>query len=155
MKTFLVTAFLALSAISVNSVSIQRVGVKERQFFYTSKKSWRGYIFTSVCLCVCVCVFVCLCVCVSVCPDFLWTKFQPAERMHRFGRGFRWMIAYRTGSNPIEIGDLVPKVKVTVTENVWKNRQNVRSRHFRNQISSFDWKFYRHHFDTKYDHIAK
>ena len=30
--------------------------------FYTSTKSWRGYIFTAVCLCVC------LCVCVSVCP---------------------------------------------------------------------------------------
>ena len=39
--------------------------------FYTSTKSWRGYIFIEVCLCVCVCV------CVSVCPEFLWTKFQP------------------------------------------------------------------------------
>ena len=39
-------------------------------FFYTSTKSWRGYIFTSVCLCVCVSV----CVCVR---HFLWTKFQP------------------------------------------------------------------------------
>ena len=28
---------------------------------YTSTKSWRGYIFTAVCLCVC------LCVCLSVC----------------------------------------------------------------------------------------
>ena len=36
-------------------------------YFYTSTKSWRGYIFTAVCLCVCV----------SVCPIFLWTKFQP------------------------------------------------------------------------------
>ena len=36
---------------------------------YTSTKSWRGYIFTAVCLCVCVCL--------SVCPIFLWTKFQP------------------------------------------------------------------------------
>ena len=33
-------------------------------FFYTSTKSWRGYIFTSVCLSVCQCVCVCLCVCV-------------------------------------------------------------------------------------------
>ena len=40
--------------------------------YYTSTKSWRGYIFTSVCLCVCVCVSVCLCV-----RHFLWTKFQP------------------------------------------------------------------------------
>ena len=40
--------------------------------FYTSTKSWRGYIFTAVCLCVC------LSVCVCVCPAlFLWTKFQP------------------------------------------------------------------------------
>ena len=31
------------------------------------------------------------------------------------------MVAYRTGSNPIEIGDLGLKVKVTVTENVCKN----------------------------------
>ena len=34
-------------------------------FHYTSTKSWRGYIFTSVCLSVCVCV----CVCVSVCEQ--------------------------------------------------------------------------------------
>ena len=32
--------------------------------YYTSTKSWRGYIFTSVCLCVC------LSVCLSVCPMF-------------------------------------------------------------------------------------
>ena len=31
------------------------------------------------------------------------------------------MVAYRTGSNPIEIGDRGSKVKVTVTENVCKN----------------------------------
>ena len=31
------------------------------------------------------------------------------------------MVAYRTGSNPIEIGDLGLKGKVTVTENVSKN----------------------------------
>ena len=77
--------------------------------FYTSTKSWRGYIFTSVCLCVCVSV-----------SGFLVNKI-PAERMHRFGRGFRKMVAYNTGSNPIEIGDLGSKVKVTVTENVCKN----------------------------------
>ena len=35
--------------------------------FYTSTKSWRGYIFTTVCLCVCVCVSVSVCVCVRVC----------------------------------------------------------------------------------------
>ena len=31
------------------------------------------------------------------------------------------MVAYNTGSNPIEFGDLGSKVKVTVTENVFKN----------------------------------
>ena len=31
------------------------------------------------------------------------------------------MAAYRTDSNPIENGDLGSKVKVTVTENVYKN----------------------------------
>ena len=46
--------------------------------FYTSTKSWRGYVFTSVCLCVC------LSVCVS--GSFLVKKI-PAERINRFGRG--------------------------------------------------------------------
>ena len=31
------------------------------------------------------------------------------------------MVAYNTGSDLIEIGDLGSKVKVTVTENVYKN----------------------------------
>ena len=31
------------------------------------------------------------------------------------------MVAYNTGSDPIEFGDLGSKVKVTVTENVSKN----------------------------------
>ena len=31
------------------------------------------------------------------------------------------MIAYCTGSSPIEMGDIGSKVKVTVTENVSKN----------------------------------
>ena len=30
------------------------------------------------------------------------------------------MVAYNTGSNPIEIGDLGSKVKVTVTKNISK-----------------------------------
>ena len=58
--------------------------------------------------------FVCVSVCLSVCPALLVNKI-PAERMHRFGRGFRLMAANRTGSDPIEIGDLGSKVKVTVT----------------------------------------
>ena len=55
-----------------------------------------------------------LSVCVSECPALLVNKI-PAERMHRFGRGFRLMAAYPTGSKPIEIGGLGSKVKVTVT----------------------------------------
>ena len=47
--------------------------------FYTSTKSWRGYIFTSVCLSVCVCV--CVCVCLSVCP---FVNKMPIEPLHRF-----------------------------------------------------------------------
>ena len=69
------------------------------------------------------------------------------------------MVAFCTGSDPIEIGDLGSNVKVTVTKNVCKNEkkncQKFKSRHFLNQISSFDRKFYHRHFDTKYDHIAK
>ena len=67
------------------------------------------------------------------------------------------MVAYNTGSNPIEIGDLRSKAKVTVTENVCKNdeKNSSKIRHFSNQISSFVWKLYRRHFDTKYEHIAK
>ena len=34
-----------------------------------------------------VCLSVCVCVCVSVCPEILVNEI-PAERMHRFGRGF-------------------------------------------------------------------
>ena len=56
-----------------------------------------------------VCLSVSVCVCVSV------NKIA-AERMHQFGCGFRWIVAYCTGSNPIEIGDLGSKVKVTVTQ---------------------------------------
>ena len=69
------------------------------------------------------------------------------------------MVAYRTGSNPIEIGDLGSKVKVTVTETVCKNdekiRQKFESRYLLNQISSFDRKLYYRHFDNKFYHIAK
>ena len=43
------------------------------------------YFHCSLSVCVCVCVSVCLSVCVS---NFLVNKI-PAERMHRFGRGFR------------------------------------------------------------------
>ena len=36
--------------------------------------------------------------------------------MHQFGCGFRETVAYCTGSDPIEIGDLWLKVKLTVTQ---------------------------------------
>ena len=44
-------------------------------------KSWRGYIFTAVCLC--------------VCPAMLVNKI-PAKRMNRFGRGFALTALART-----------------------------------------------------------
>ena len=51
--------------------------------FYTSTKSWRGYIFTAVCLCVCVCLSVCLCVWLNSCEqnssrtdEPIWTRFS-------------------------------------------------------------------------------
>ena len=72
--------------------------------YRTSSKSWKGYIFTAV-NCDCVCVFVCLCV--SVCLSL--NKIS-AKRMHRFGCGFRQMVALHPGSDPIEIGDLWLKV---------------------------------------------
>ena len=56
------------------------------------------YFSLSVCLYVCVIVCVCVCVCVSV-------NKIPAERMHQFGCGFCLIVAYCTGSDPIEIGD--------------------------------------------------
>ena len=46
------------------------------------------YFHFSLSVCLCVRVSVCPCVCVSVCPAFLVNKIL-AERMHRFGRGFR------------------------------------------------------------------
>ena len=61
-------------------------------------KSWRSYIFTVVCLCVCV----------SVSEEMSVNKIL-AERMHRFGCGFQHMVAYPTGLDPIEIGDLRSK----------------------------------------------
>ena len=49
--------------------------------FYTSTKSWRGYIFTAVCLCVC--LSVCLCVRLNSCEqnssqtdEPIWTRFS-------------------------------------------------------------------------------
>ena len=50
--------------------------------FFTPPRNRGGVIFSLLFVCVCVCV------CVSVCPALL-VNIIPAERMHRFGRGFR------------------------------------------------------------------
>ena len=55
-----------------------------------------------------VCVRVCLSVCLSV-------NKIPAKRMNRFWRDFRYMVAYSTGLNPFQIGDLGSKDKIKVT----------------------------------------
>ena len=47
------------------------------QHIITPPRNRGGVIFSLQFVCVCVCVSVCLCVCLSVCPIFLWTKFQP------------------------------------------------------------------------------
>ena len=70
------------------------------------------------------------------------------------------MVEYYIGSNPIEISDLESEVKVTVTENVFKdyekkNREKFKSRHFKNQIPSFDWTFQYRHFDAEFDFIEQ
>ena len=54
----------------------------------------------------------CLSLCVCVC---LFVNKMPIEPLHRFWRGLRQISAYCSCSNPIEIGDLGSKVKVTVT----------------------------------------
>ena len=53
--------------------------------------------------------------CLSVCPALLVNKI-PAKQMHQFGRGFRKTVAYCIDSDPIEIGELRSKLKVTVTQ---------------------------------------
>ena len=68
------------------------------------------------------------------------------------------MVAYNTGSDPIEFGDLRSKVKVTVIEYVCKNDEKKFTKNSNLdifEIRSFDWKCYCRHFDTKYDHIAQ
>ena len=70
--------------------------------FYTSPKSWKGCIFTAICLCVSV----------RLC---MWTKFQLTGFIN-LDAFFCYTVAYHTGSDPIEIGDLGSKVKVTVTQ---------------------------------------
>ena len=55
--------------------------------YHTYMISWRGYIFTAVCLCVCLCV--CVYVCVRLC---LWTKFQPNRRTHFDAVLSKWLL---------------------------------------------------------------
>ena len=52
--------------------------------------------------------FVCVSVCLWMCLTLLVNKIT-AKRMNRFGRDFRKMVSFRTGSNPIEIGGLGSK----------------------------------------------
>ena len=63
-------ANLLLNTLTQTLLKFVTLGLRSRSqwhyiHFYTSTKSWRGYIFTPICLCVCVCVCVCLFVCVS------------------------------------------------------------------------------------------
>ena len=77
---------------------------------YTSTKSWRGYIFTAVCLCVC--VSVCLSVCVCVC---VWL-FSCEQNSSRTDAPIWTRFSLNGCSDPIEISDLGSKVKVTVAQ---------------------------------------
>ena len=67
------------------------------------------------------------------------------------------MVAYRTGSNHIESGDLGLKVKVTVTENVSKNDEKIHKK-FNSAYSwivyiYLDTPCYHRQFDTKYAYV--
>ena len=110
------------------------------------------YFSLSVCLCVCVCV------CVSVCPEFLWTKFQPNGCTDLDAFFAKWLLITlaQTLLNLVTLGQrsrsLWPKMYVKMMKKI---RQKFKSRQFWNEISSFDWKFHCRHFDTKYDHIAQ
>ena len=48
------------------------------------------------------------------------------------------MVAYRSGSNPIEIGDLGSKVMVTMTKNVSKNLKIPK----KSSMNTFENKYY-------------
>ena len=78
--SFPIFVILVLGIPLGSSANNERPQRRRGKFNYTSTQSWKGYTFTSVCLSVCLCV----CVCESVSVNKI-----PAERMHRFGRGFR------------------------------------------------------------------
>ena len=126
--------------------------------FFTPPRNRWGVIFSLQFVCVSVCVCVGVCVCVSVCPDFLWTKLQPNGCTDLDAVFAKWLLTAlaQTLLKLVTLGQSSrsrwPKMYVKMRKKI---RQKFRSRHFRNQISSFDWKFYCRHFDTKYDHIAQ
>ena len=71
-------------------------------------------VCVGVCVCVCVCVSVCLSVCLSGNSCEQNSSRTDTPILTRFS--LNKMVAYYTGSDPIEIGDLGLKVKVTVTQ---------------------------------------
>ena len=88
--------------------------------FYLARRKNLFYIFTPPWNCGGVIFslqFVCVCVCVCVCPSLcLWTKFQPNGFTVLDAVSFRYTADYYIDSDPIDIGDLGSKVKVTVTQ---------------------------------------
>ena len=54
---------------------------------------------------------VCLCACVCLSVNIIQN-----DKIRQFGRDFLFRITYRTGSNPIKIGDIWLKVKVRMTQ---------------------------------------
>ena len=87
----------------------------------------------SVCLCVCVCVCVCMCVYVSVCPEFLWTKFQPNGCTDLDAVFAKWLLTAlaRTLLKLVTLGQrsrsLWPKMYAKMMKKI---RQKFISRHF-------------------------
>ena len=97
--------------------------------------------------------FVCVSVCVCVCPEFLWTKFQPNGCTDLNAVIAKWLLTTlaRTLLKLVTLGQrLRSRWSKMYVKMMKKIRQKFKSRHFLNQISSFDWKFYRRHFDNKY-----
>ena len=138
--------------------------------FYTSTKSCHGLRREWVCvhwiqlheivegLYFYISLSVCLCVCVSVCPEFLWTKFQPNGCTVSDAVFAKWLLTAlaQTLLKLVTLGQrsrlLWPKMYIKMMKNI---HQKLKSRYLLNRISSFDRKFYYRHFDTKHVHIVK
>ena len=75
------------------------------KIYYTSTKSWRGYIFTAVCLCVCLCVRLCL-----------LTKFQTNGCID-LDAVFAKRLLSTLARTLLKLVTKVSKVKVTVDQN--------------------------------------